>query len=83
MLLPRLATLSLVAAGLAAAAWTALAPDDAGLPAVVALALAATAYAWLESGPGSAAELALIGSLAGSPPPPAACCSPRCPVCNP
>ena len=32
---------------------------------LVALALTATAYAWLESGPGSAAELALIGALAG------------------
>ncbi|MGH2840982.1 MAG: ECF transporter S component, partial [Solirubrobacteraceae bacterium] len=31
----------------------------------MALALTATAYAWLESGPGSASELALIGALAG------------------
>ena len=51
---------------MAAAAWTALAPDDAAFSLLlVALALTATAYAWLESGPGSAAELALIGSLAG------------------
>src|SRR5687768_11571607 len=58
--------LSLVAAALAAAAWTAVAPDDAAFSLLlVALALTATAYAWLESGLGSAAELALIGALAG------------------
>lgn len=58
--------LSLAAAAMAAAAWTALEPDDAALSLLlVALALTATAYAWLESGPGSAAELALIGALAG------------------
>lgn len=66
MSLPRAATLALVAAALAAAAWTAMAPDDAALSLLlVALALTATAYAWLESGPGSASELALIGALAG------------------
>lgn len=63
---PTLATLALVTAALAAAAWTALAPGDAGLSLVVlALALSATAFTRLESGPGSAAELALIGALAG------------------
>lgn len=66
MSLPRVATLSLAAAALAAAGWTAVAPDDAALSLLlVALALAATAFAWLETGPGSAAELALIGALAG------------------
>ena len=66
MLLPRAATVALAGAALAAAAWTALAPDDAAFSLLlVALALTATAYAWLESGPGSAAELALIGALAG------------------
>jgi energy-coupling factor transport system substrate-specific component len=56
----------LVAAGAGAAAWTALSPDAAGLSLLIlALALAAAAFAWLESGPGSAAELALVGSLAG------------------
>ena len=60
MLLPRAATVALAGAALAAAAWTALAPDDAAFSLLlVALALTATAYAWLESGPGSAAELAL------------------------
>jgi energy-coupling factor transport system substrate-specific component len=64
--LPRAATFALAAAAMAAAAWTALAPDDAAFSLLlVALALTATAYAWLESGPGSAAELALIGALAG------------------
>ena len=66
MSLPRLATLGLFAGAAGAAAWTALAPDDAAFSLLlVALALVATAYAWLESGPGSAAELALIGALAG------------------
>jgi energy-coupling factor transport system substrate-specific component len=51
---------------MAAAAWTALAPEEAAFSLLlVALALVATAYAWLESGPGSASELALIGALAG------------------
>jgi energy-coupling factor transport system substrate-specific component len=64
--LPRLATVGLFAGAVAAAAWTALAPDDAAFSLLlVALALVATAYAWLESGPGSASELALIGALAG------------------
>jgi energy-coupling factor transport system substrate-specific component len=57
---------ALVSAAMAAAAWTAMAPDDAAFSLlIVALALTATAYAWLECGPGSAAELALIGALAG------------------
>jgi energy-coupling factor transport system substrate-specific component len=64
--LPRLAAVGFAAAGAAAAAWTALQPDDAGLALLlVATALVAAAYAWLESGPGQAAELALIGALAG------------------
>lgn len=63
---PGLATASLVAAAAAAAAWTALEPDQAGLSlVVVALALAATAFSRLEAGAGSAAELALIGALSG------------------
>ena len=66
MSLPRLATVGLFAGAVAAAAWTALAPDDAAFSLLlVALALVATAYAWLESGPRSASELALIGALAG------------------
>jgi energy-coupling factor transport system substrate-specific component len=64
--LPRLALAGLAGAALTAAAWTAIAPDDAALSLLlVALAIAGIAYAWLESGPGSASELALIGALAG------------------
>ena len=63
---PAVATGALIAAACAAAAWTALAPGDAGLSLVVlAVALAAIAFARLEAGPGSPAELALIGALAG------------------
>ena len=66
MSLPRLAAAGLLAGAAGAAAWTALAPDAAAFSLLlVAFALVATAYAWLESGPGSAAELALIGALAG------------------
>jgi energy-coupling factor transport system substrate-specific component len=63
---PLAAMLALLATAAAAGAWTALVPGDAGLSLVVlALALAATAFARLEGGTGSAAELALIGALAG------------------
>jgi energy-coupling factor transport system substrate-specific component len=62
----RLAALALVCAGCASATWTALHPDDAALSLVVlALALVASSFAWLESGPGSASELAIVGALAG------------------
>jgi energy-coupling factor transport system substrate-specific component len=62
----RLAALGLVFAGCAAAAWTALRPEDAALSLVLlALALVASSFAWLESGPGSASELAIVGALAG------------------
>jgi energy-coupling factor transport system substrate-specific component len=64
--LPRVTGLALFAAAAGAATWTAVAPDDAALSLLlVALALVAVAFAWLESGPGSASELALIGALAG------------------
>ena len=52
---------------LAAVAWTALAPTTQRSRSLL-VALAArrgVAFAWLESGPGSASELALIGALAG------------------
>lgn len=62
----RLALFVAAGAAFAAGAWTALTPDDAGLSLLlVALALVACGFAWLESGPGSAAELALVGALAG------------------
>src|ERR671933_2167638 len=56
-----------LAASLAAAAWTALAPRDAAL----ALLLVAGGFvvfgaAWLESGPASAKELALVATLGGA-----------------
>ena len=54
-----------VAAAGAAAAWTAISPDDAG-PALLlfAAALIVAGAIWLESGPGSTRELTLIATLA-------------------
>jgi energy-coupling factor transport system substrate-specific component len=55
-----------VVAAAGAAAWAVVVPDSAALSLVLlALALVAAAFAWLESGPGPASELALIGALAG------------------
>lgn len=63
---PRLALLAAAAGAFAAGAWVALSPGDAGLSLLlVAVALVAVGFAWLESGPGSAAEVALVGALAG------------------
>ncbi len=63
---PRLALLASSAAAFAAGTWTALSPGSAGLSLLlVALALVAAGFAWLECGPGSAAELALVGALGG------------------
>jgi energy-coupling factor transport system substrate-specific component len=65
-------TLSLVLVGaagvaFAAAVWTALDPDSAGLSLLLAAAaLIVAGFAWLEIGPGSAKELALIATLAGA-----------------
>ena len=51
----------------AAAVWTALDPDSAGLSLLLAAAaLIVAGFAWLETGPGSAKELALIATLAGA-----------------
>ncbi len=64
--LPRIALVSASAVAFAAGTWTALSPSQAGLSLLlVALALVAAGFAWLESGPGSAVELALIGALGG------------------
>jgi energy-coupling factor transport system substrate-specific component len=50
----------------AGGAWTALSPEDAGLSLLlVAVALIAFGFAWLESGPGSAKEVALVAVLGG------------------
>jgi energy-coupling factor transport system substrate-specific component len=63
---PRLAVLTAAAVAFAAGAWTALSPGDSGLSLLlVAVALVAAGFAWLESGPGSAAELALVGVVGG------------------
>src|SRR5215211_8245088 len=51
----------------AAAVWTALEPDRAGLSLLLAVgALLVAGFAWLETGPGSAKEIALIATLAGA-----------------
>jgi energy-coupling factor transport system substrate-specific component len=51
----------------AAAVWTALSPDSAGLSLLLAAgALIVAGFAWLELGPGSAKEIALIATLAGA-----------------
>jgi energy-coupling factor transport system substrate-specific component len=56
-----------LAASLAAAAWTAVAPDDAALALLlVAGGFVAFGVSWLESGPASAKELVLVATLAGA-----------------
>jgi energy-coupling factor transport system substrate-specific component len=62
--LPRLAALGALAAALGAAAWTAVQPGQAALSLLlVAGALIVAGAAWLESGPGSSKELALVATL--------------------
>jgi energy-coupling factor transport system substrate-specific component len=62
--LPKLAGALAVSAALAAAAWAVARPDDAALSLLlVAGALIVAGAAWLESGPGSSKELALIATL--------------------
>jgi energy-coupling factor transport system substrate-specific component len=62
----RLAILSLGGVAFAAGAWTALSPADSAVSLLlVAIALVAAGFAWLESGPGSASELALVGAIGG------------------
>jgi energy-coupling factor transport system substrate-specific component len=65
--LPRLAALGALGAALAAAAWTALSPDDAALALLlVAAALVVAGAAWLESGSGSSKELVLVATIAAA-----------------
>ena len=55
------------ATAFAAAVWIALQPDRAGLALLLAAAsLIVAGFAWLETGPGSAKEIALIATLAGA-----------------
>ena len=62
--MPRLAALGALAAALGAAAWTAVQPGQAALSLLlVAGALIVAGVAWLESGPGSSKELALVATL--------------------
>jgi energy-coupling factor transport system substrate-specific component len=50
-----------------AAVWTALRPDSAGLALLLAAgSLLVAGFAWLETGPSSAKEIALIATLAGA-----------------
>lgn len=61
----RAAAVGALAAAIAAAAWTAVSPDDAALALLlVAGALIVAGAAWLENGPGSSKELVLIATLA-------------------
>jgi energy-coupling factor transport system substrate-specific component len=62
-----LALVGAAATAFAAAVWTALEPDRAGLSLLLAVgALLVAGFAWLETGPGSAKEIALIATLAGA-----------------
>ena len=61
----RAAFVAPLAAAAAAAAWTAVAPDHAGLALLLlAGALIVAGAVWLESGPGSSREIALVATLA-------------------
>jgi len=64
--LRRTAVFAAAATALAAGAWTALSPHDSALSLLlVAGALVAGGAAWLELGPGSSKELAMIAALGG------------------
>ncbi len=64
--MPRALLLAAAAAAFVCGAWAALSPEDASLSMLlVAVALVVAGFAWLESGPGSAKELALVAVLGG------------------
>src|SRR6478752_5836133 len=63
--MPRLAALGACAAALAAAAWVAIDPAQAGLPLLLAATgLLVAGAAWLETGPNASKEIALVATLA-------------------
>lgn len=65
--MPRAAALGALAAAFGAAAWTAIAPEEAALPLLLlAAALLVAGAAWLESGPGAAREITLVATLAAT-----------------
>jgi energy-coupling factor transport system substrate-specific component len=65
--MPRTALLAAAAVAFAGGAWTALSPSDAALSLLlVAFALVASGFVWLESGTGSAKEIALVAVLGGA-----------------
>jgi energy-coupling factor transport system substrate-specific component len=65
--LPRSVLLAAAAVSFVAAAWVALEPRDAALPLLlIAFALIAAGFVWLESGPGSSKEIALVAVLGGT-----------------
>lgn len=65
--MPRLVTGIALAAAIAGAAWSALAPDNSALAVLlVGAGLAAACVGWLETGPGSAKELALVATIAAA-----------------
>lgn len=65
--MPRRVLLGGAAVAFAGSAWAALSPRDAGLSLLlVAVALVVSGFVWLEDGPGSAKEVALVAVLAGT-----------------
>ncbi len=63
--MPRLAALAALCAAASAAAWTAMAPDEAALPLLLlAAALLVAGVSWIEAGPGAAREVTLVATLA-------------------
>lgn len=63
--MPRLAAVGALAAAASAAAWTAMAPEEAALPLLLlAAALLVAGVSWIEAGPGAAREVTLVATLA-------------------
>jgi energy-coupling factor transport system substrate-specific component len=64
---PKAVALGAAALVAAAAAWTAVRPDDAALALLLAAgALVVAGAAWLETGPAAAKEVALVATIAGA-----------------